>query len=86
MYVKREFEALSCGHCYSIKAKIATYFECVSVALGKQCGMLGRHIVICGLRRSEIFFQVISKWQYFQKKKKFTEHKMFVLNFSTNFV
>jgi hypothetical protein len=42
------------------------------------------HIVICGLSGSTIFFHIISKCHYFQKKV--TEHKMCILIFSTNFV
>jgi hypothetical protein len=42
------------------KAVIITYFECVSVALGIQHATRVRHIVICGLQGSRIFFHIIS--------------------------
>jgi hypothetical protein len=45
------------------------------VALRIQHAMRMRHIVICGLPRSAIFFHI------FAKKKKVTEHKMCVLTF-----
>jgi len=48
-----------CDSC-SGKAISITYAECVSVALGIQRAMRMRHIVICGLSGSAIFFHIIS--------------------------
>jgi len=61
-----------------------TYPECVPVALGIQNKICMRHIVICGLTGSTIFFQISHKRQDFRKM--LTEHKIFALIFSTTFV
>jgi hypothetical protein len=42
------------------KEKSSTYSECVFVSLGIQHAMRMRHLVICGLFGSKIFFQIIS--------------------------
>ena len=60
MYVQRNIEARSYNHCCSGKAINITYCECVFLALGIQCAMRMRHIVICGLPRSAIYFHIIS--------------------------
>jgi hypothetical protein len=57
---KRNNEMRSCNHCCSRKAISITYYECVFVALGIQNKMRMRHIVICDLTGSTIFFHIIS--------------------------
>ena len=51
---------LSCFRCCSGKAVSITYYECVFVALGTHHAMGMRHIAICGLSGSTIFFHLIS--------------------------
>jgi hypothetical protein len=84
MYVRRNIEARSCNHCCGGKAMSITYSECVFEALGIQHAM--QHapyfIVICDLSGSILFFSS-HKWKNIQKEV--TEHKTYVLIFSTNF-
>ena len=58
MYVKRNNEARSCSHCCCGKAVSITQPDYVSIALVIQHEMCMRHIVICGLTRSTVFFHV----------------------------
>jgi len=60
MYVQPNNEVRSCNHCCSGKALIVTYYECVFLALGVQHATRMRHIEICGLPGSKLFFYIIS--------------------------
>jgi hypothetical protein len=59
MYAKSNIEARSRSHFCSGKATRIIYSKCVFVALCTQHGMGMRHIVICCLPRSTIFFRII---------------------------
>jgi len=56
MYVERNGDMRSRNHCCRGKAISSTYSECVSVALVIKHAKRTRHIVICGLSGSTIFF------------------------------
>jgi len=60
MYAQRDVEARSCNHCCDGNSIGITYSESVFVALGIQHAMRVRHIVICGLPGSRVFFNIIS--------------------------
>ena len=59
MYVYRNIEVRSFNHCCSGKSIIITYSECAFVALGFQYAMRMRHIVVCWVSGSKIFFHII---------------------------
>ena len=56
MHVYRNTEVRSCNHCCTGIALIITYSEYAFVDLSIQNAMRMRHIAICGLSRSTIFF------------------------------
>jgi hypothetical protein len=58
--VKPKVEARSRNHFASGKAISVTYSECVPEALFKQHAMRMRHIFICGMSGSSVFFNFIS--------------------------
>jgi len=58
-YIWRNVEVRSCNHCCSRKTVSITYDECVFVALVIQHAKRMRHIVICCLPSSTIFFHII---------------------------
>jgi len=64
-------DARSFNHCCGEKAIIITYSEFVFAALGFQHVILMRHIFMCGLSSSTVFFffTLSHKWHDFRKKK-----------------
>ena len=81
MYVQRNIEVLPCSHYYSGKSINITYSECVFVALGTLHAMSLRHIFVWHVRLYSIFLPYLINDKNFLKK--FIEHKMCVLIFST---
>jgi hypothetical protein len=71
MYVQRNIEVRSCNHCYSGRAISITYSEYMFLVLGIQHTMRMRHIVICVLFGSTIFFHVISQTARFLTTKSY---------------
>jgi hypothetical protein len=72
MYVWGNIEVRSCNLCFSRKLRIITYS--VFVALGIQHAMHTRHIDVCGMSGSLIFFHSIT---YSTIIKKTIENKMY---------
>jgi hypothetical protein len=68
-YVWRNIQAQSYNHFCSGKATNITYRECACVALGIQHAMRLRHIVICGMAWSTVFYTLSHKWHDFRKIK-----------------
>jgi hypothetical protein len=60
MYVQHNIEVRSCNNCCGGKAISVTYTQCVFEALVIQHAVRMRHIVICDLPRSTVFFHIIS--------------------------
>jgi hypothetical protein len=85
MYVYPYIDVSSPNHCCREKAISITYSECVFVALVIQHATRIRHIVICRVSGSTIFFHTISQTAQFSEKK-FIENKMCILIFPTTFV
>ena len=78
--ITQHSEERTCRYCWSVKAIIITYSECVSVALGSQHEIRMRHNVICGLPRyTKCFPHYITNGNIFEKKLLNTK---FVFRFS----
>jgi hypothetical protein len=83
MYVELNIEGRLRNRCCSGKSLSIIYSVCVFVALGIQHAMRMRHIVICDLPGSTMFFSHYPlNGTIFREKV--IEHKMCVLIFSTN--
>jgi hypothetical protein len=65
------------------KQYVITYYERLSLVLGVQHKKRVRHIAICGLPRSTVFFHIIEKGTIFEKK---ILNRKCVLIFSTTLV
>jgi hypothetical protein len=52
-------QARLCNHSYSGKAISATHSECLFVVLGIQRAMRMRHVAICGMSGSVVFFYIL---------------------------
>jgi hypothetical protein len=58
-----------------VERQLVLHIPNVCVALGVQHAIRMRHIVICGLPGSVVFFHIISQTAQFKKKKKVTKKK-----------
>jgi len=79
---KRNTEARSCNHCCSGRAKIITYYECVSIALDIQHAIRMRnlwHVLLYNIFPHYLINGTILG------KRKVTEYKNVCLDFLYNF-
>jgi hypothetical protein len=67
--VERNTEARSYKNFCSGKAISITDSECVFVALGIQCVMRMRHVVICVIYGPSVFFHIVKTNADFREKK-----------------
>jgi hypothetical protein len=78
MYIKRNNETRSCNHFCSGKAINITFSKSAFVALGIQHPMRMRHIFMCCLPRSTIFFpRYLINGKIFGKKKSLNKKCVF---------
>jgi hypothetical protein len=84
MYLKHNIAVCSFNHYFSGKARSIAYYECVFIALVMQHAMHMRHIFICCLPGSKIFFHITHK--LYDIREKVSDNKMCVVIFSATFV
>ena len=71
MYIQSNTKARACNHYCTGKAIGITYSECLPIALGIQREMRMRHVVICDLSGSTIFFPTLSHKRHDFRKKNY---------------
>jgi hypothetical protein len=84
MYIYRNTQVHSCKHCCRVKSISTTYSQCTSVALRISYAMRKRCITVPVARPSIHYFLTLphKRHGFLGGGRKFTEHKMCVLDFS----